>query len=116
MIIRLMQLSFFKSVYILFTNICSIIPDKLYLKFIFRIRTGKKLNLENPETFNEKIQWLKLHNRDKKYSIMVDKYKVREYVADKIGKEYLIPLLGVYENVGHRYGCVAEGICHKMYA
>lgn len=66
MIIRLMQISFFKSVYILFTNICSIIPDKLYLKFIFRIRTGKKLNLENPETFNEKIQWLKLHNRDKK--------------------------------------------------
>lgn len=98
MIIRLMQISFFKRVYILFTNICSIIPDKLYLKLIFRIRTGKKLNLENPETFNEKIQWLKLHNRDEKYSIMVDKYRVREYVADKIGREYLIPLLGVYEN------------------
>ncbi len=77
MIIQLMQISFFKRIYILFTNICSIIPDKLYLKLIYRIRTGKKLNLTNPKTFNEKIQWLKLHNRDEKFSIMVDKYRLR---------------------------------------
>lgn len=98
MIIKLMQISLLKKLYIFFTNICSVIPDEIYLKMIFRIRTGKKLNLKNPKTFNEKIQWLKLHNRDKSYSVMVDKYRVREYVADKIGEEYLIPLLGVYDD------------------
>ncbi|MCI8972006.1 MAG: glycosyl transferase [Lachnospiraceae bacterium] len=93
-----MEIPFFKSIYILFTYICSVIPDELYLKLVYRIRTGGKLNLKNPQTFNEKLQWLKLHKRNDLYSIMVDKYRVRKYVADKIGKEYLIPLLGVYNN------------------
>ena len=98
MIARLMKISFVKKIFILFTNVCSIIPDEPYLKFLFRIRTGKKLNLKNPRTFNEKLQWLKLHNRDERYSVMVDKYRVRKYIADTIGDEYLIPLLGIYDN------------------
>lgn len=98
MIIKLMQIPLFKKLYILFTNICSILPDEIYLKIVYKIRTGKRLNLKNPITFNEKIQWLKLHNRNKSYSIMVDKYKVRKYIADKVGEKYLIPLLGVYNN------------------
>lgn len=73
------------------------LPDKIFLKFMFKIRMRKKLNLETPITFNEKIQWLKLYNRKPEYSEMVDKYKVREYIAKTIGEEYLIPLLGVYD-------------------
>lgn len=59
---------------------------------------GKKLNLDNPQTFNEKLQWLKLNNRNPQYTKMVDKYEVRKYIEEKIGEEYLIPLLGVWDS------------------
>ena len=59
---------------------------------------GKKLNLDNPQTFNEKLQWLKLFDRRPEYTMMVDKYKVRDYIAEKLGEEYLIPLLGVWDD------------------
>lgn len=72
-------------------------PDEMYLKMIYRIRTGKKLNLNNPKTFNEKLQWLKLYVDNVKASVMVDKYLVRKYIANKLGEAYLIPLLGVYD-------------------
>lgn len=74
-------------------------PDKLFLKMKFRYHIGKKLNLKNPESFNEKLQWLKLYDRKPEYSIYVDKYAVRAYIAEILGEEYLIPLLGVYDNV-----------------
>lgn len=74
-------------------------PDKLYLKLKFRLVMGQKLNLDNPNTFNEKLQWLKLYNRRPEYTTMVDKYAVKQYVADKIGEEYIIPTLGVWDNV-----------------
>lgn len=74
------------------------IPDKLYLKIYYYNIFGKRLNLKNPKTFNEKIQWLKLYDRQPEYTVMVDKYKVREYVAKKIGEQYLIPLLGVWDH------------------
>ena len=74
------------------------IPDKLFLKLKYRHILGKKLNLNNPKTFNEKLQWLKLYDRNPEYTMIVDKYRVREYIADKIGKEYLIPLLGVWDD------------------
>ncbi len=70
------------------------IPDKLYLKICYRIKTHKKLNLRNPRTFNEKLQWLKLYDRKPEYTMMVDKLKVRKYIEKKIGEEYLIPLIG----------------------
>lgn len=70
------------------------IPDKSYLKICYRLKTHKKLNLKNPQTFNEKIQWLKLYNRKPEYTTMVDKYRVRDYIKEKIGEEYLIPLVG----------------------
>jgi hypothetical protein len=59
---------------------------------------GKSLDLHNPKTFNEKLQWLKLYNRKEEYTILVDKYKVRDFIAHTIGDEHLIPLLGVWEN------------------
>ena len=59
--------------------------------------TGKKLNLQNPQTFNEKIQWLKLYDSTPIKTMLADKYLVREWVNEKIGEEYLIPLLGVWD-------------------
>lgn len=73
-------------------------PDKLYLNIIYRLIMGKKLNLNDPKTFNEKLQWLKLYNRKPYYTKMVDKYAVKEYVASRIGQEYIIPTLGVWDN------------------
>lgn len=74
------------------------IPDEYYLRIMFRKHTGKRLDLKNPKTYNEKLQWLKLYNRKPEYTVMVDKYKVRDYIKDKLGEEYLIPLIGVWDN------------------
>lgn len=71
-------------------------PDKLFLKIKYRLVMGKKLNLKNPKTFSEKLQWLKLYNRKPEYTIMVDKLAVKEFVASKISKKYIIPTLGVW--------------------
>lgn len=72
--------------------------DEQYLKMIFRDRMGYPLDLENPKTFNEKLQWLKLHDRKPEYSRMVDKYEAKKYVAARIGEEYIIPTLGVWDS------------------
>lgn len=73
-------------------------PDSWYLRMKYKQCMGYALNLSNPKTFNEKLQWLKLHDRKPEYTMMVDKYAVRKYIADTIGEEYLIPLLGVWDN------------------
>ncbi len=72
--------------------------DKKYLKLKYRGKIGKKLQLDAPKTFNEKLQWLKIYDRKPEYTIMVDKYQVREYIREKIGEQYLIPLLGVWDS------------------
>lgn len=72
--------------------------DERFLKIKYFLIFGKKLKLNNPKTFNEKLQWLKLYNRNPQYTNMVDKYKVKEYISNLIGKEYLIPTLGIYDN------------------
>lgn len=73
--------------------------DELYLKTIFRCFMKQKLNLNNPQTYNEKLQWLKLYNRKPEYTMMVDKLEVKTYVADRIGEEYVIPTLAVWNRV-----------------
>ena len=75
-----------------------IISDRQYLKIKYKYMMNEKLNIDNPQTFSEKLQWLKLYDRRKEYTTMVDKYKVRDYIAKKLGKEYLIPVLGVWNN------------------
>ena len=72
--------------------------DEEFLKKVFRASMGRELDLEHPQTFNEKLQWLKLYNRRQEYTVMVDKYRVREVVADRLGEAYLIPLLGVWDD------------------
>lgn len=73
------------------------LSDKVYLKLLFRAKMGKRLNLKNPQTFNEKLQWLKLYDRKPEYTRMVDKYEAKQYVAERIGEEYIIPTLGVWD-------------------
>lgn len=80
--------------YLLFFARC--FPDKTYLKLKFRILMHKKLDLDNPQTFNEKLQWLKLYDRRPEYTKMVDKVAVKEYVASIIGEDYIIPTIGVW--------------------
>ena len=72
------------------------LPDKTHVKLLYFVKMHKKLNLSNPQTFNEKLQWLKLNDRKDIYTTMVDKYEVKEYVSKIIGKEYIIPTLSVY--------------------
>lgn len=74
------------------------IPDKTYLKLKYFICMGKRLNLENPQTFNEKLQWLKLYGRRPIDTVLSDKYAVKDYIANIIGPEYVIPLLGVWDS------------------
>lgn len=73
--------------------------DRSYLKLRFRASTGKPLDLENPKTFSEKIQWLKLYDRKPEYTGMVDKAAVKDFVSGIIGEECIIPTLAVYEKV-----------------
>lgn len=73
------------------------LPDATYLKLLYRFKMGHRLDLKNPQTFTEKLQWLKLYNRKPEYTKMVDKYAVKEYVANIIGEEHIIPTLGVWD-------------------
>lgn len=71
--------------------------DEQFLRKLYRLRIGEELNLENPQTFCEKLQWLKLYNRKPEYTQMVDKVGAKEYVANIIGEEHIIPTLGVWD-------------------
>ena len=81
-------------------KLCKYMPEEKYPEYLkdwFYQRTGEELNLENPQTFNEKIQWMKLYDSTPLKTKLADKYLVRDWVKEKIGEEYLIPLLGVWE-------------------
>lgn len=82
----------------LFRQYKSISDDKEYLKIRYKYRTDKELDLDNPKTFNEKLNWLKLYDRNPQYTAMVDKYEVREIVTEKIGEKYVVPILGVWDD------------------
>ena len=81
----------------IFEKIFFFLDDEIYLKILFYIVLNKKLDLLNPKSFSEKMQWLKLYNRKPEYTRMVDKYEAKKYVADIIGEEYIIPTLGVWD-------------------
>ena len=75
----------------------SVMDDEEYLKIRFKYRMGYELDLEHPKTFNEKLNWLKIHDRNPIYTTMADKYAVKDYVGRKIGFEHVVPLYGVWE-------------------
>lgn len=73
-------------------------PDKLYLQICFYLEMGRKLDLKNPKTMDEKMQWLKLYNRKPEYTTMVDKVLVKDYMRNLLGDQYIVPLLGVWDS------------------
>lgn len=75
------------------------LSDKTYLRILFFLRMHHRLNLEKPQTFNEKIQWLKLYDRRPIYTQMVDKYEAKKYVSQIIGEKHIIPTIAVYNSV-----------------
>ena len=73
------------------------LPDKIYLRLLFIIETGKILHLKSPRTFQEKIQWLKLYNRQPEYTQMVDKVAVKKYISSIIGDQFVIPTIATWQ-------------------
>lgn len=78
-------------------RILNLIPDKMYLKIRYRLKRGEKLNLSHPVNYNEKLNWLKLYDRNPEYKSMVDKFSAKEFAASIIGKEHIIPNIGVWD-------------------
>lgn len=83
----------------LFRKLSRLIPDRIYLQIVYFRHFKKFIDFDNPKTFNEKIQWLKLNYRKEEYTNLVDKYRVKQYITKLIGEEYVIPTLGVWNNV-----------------
>ncbi len=73
--------------------------ERKYLECLYFIKTGKKLNLNSPKSYNEKLQWLKLYNRRPEYHKMVEKYDAKQWVTSVIGKDYIIPTYGLWNKV-----------------
>lgn len=80
-------------------NFLGFLPDKLYLSLRYRCQMGHWINWKNPKTFTEKLQWLKVYDYKPEYTQMVDKLTAKDYVAERIGQEYIIPTLGVWDRV-----------------
>lgn len=80
------------------SSISHVLSDSFMLKLQYKASFGKKLNFKNPQTFNEKLNWLKLYNRDSMQIKLVDKYEVKKYITDTIGSEHVIPTLGIYNS------------------
>lgn len=89
-----------KRIIIYFLNSFSLklFSDKSFLKLKYKLILNRNLNLSNPQTFNEKLQWLKLYDRKNIYTTMVDKYEVKKYISNIIGENHVIPTIGVYDN------------------
>lgn len=75
-----------------------VLPDRLYLEMLYRVRLGTSPDFVHPSTFNEKLNWLKLNDRNPMYTKLADKYEVRNFVKEIIGENYLIPILGVWNS------------------
>lgn len=78
-------------------RVVRLMPDATFVKIKYRMSNGKRANLKEPRTFNEKLQWQKLHDRNPLYPLLADKYEVRDYVSARIGENHLVPLVGVYD-------------------
>ncbi len=80
-----------------FRTLLRLIPDRVYIQMQYFHHFHRFANFKNPQTFNEKLQWLKLHDHNPLYTTLVDKYAVKKWVADKIGEQYIIPTLAVWK-------------------
>ncbi|RXQ93857.1 glycosyltransferase [Ancylomarina salipaludis] len=87
-----------KNIKNLFATILFIFPDRLFCTITFLLKNRRLPDLNKPVYFNDKLLWLKLNRRDPIQNVIVDKFAVRNYIKEKIGEEYLIPLIGLYNN------------------
>ncbi len=94
---KLANKNFFKK-FLLYNGFYDYLSDEKYIPLFYETIMGVPLDINNPTTFNEKIQWLKLHDRKPEYTQMVDKVGAKDFVEQKLGKEYIIPTLGVWDN------------------
>ena len=90
------QLTHFLARVLMKTN--ALYSDRVYLRMLYYLTMGKKLHLDDPKTMNEKLQWLKINQRDPLLTTLVDKLTVKDYVSEKIGEEFVCPLLGVWDS------------------
>lgn len=79
-------------------GLCNHMTDEAFIKRMFKASMGYELDLNNPVTYSEKLQWLKLYDRNPLYTTLVDKYEVKKYIKEKIGAEYIIPTLGIWDS------------------
>lgn len=84
--------------YLMECGLLNNMDDEKYLKLMWLIRMGRPIDLDHPRTFNEKLQWLKLHDHNPQYTIMADKYEAKKFVEERIGKEYVVPNYGVWDH------------------
>ncbi|MGN0981832.1 MAG: ATP-grasp fold amidoligase family protein [Candidatus Limivicinus sp.] len=84
----------FRFHYLAAKGFFNFLPDAVFIRRKYFLAYGKPLNLDKPTGFNEKLQWLKLNDRKPLYAQLADKYSVREYIAERVGEEYLVPLVG----------------------
>ena len=82
----------------IYSKLSVLMSDKIFIKIKFRYIFGYNLDLNNPKSFNEKLQWLKLYDRKQNYTKMCDKCEVRNYIKGIIGEEYFVPIIGVYNS------------------
>lgn len=97
---KLMRLTKLPRKYLSYLMECGLLnnmDDETYLKIMWLIRIGYPIDFEHPRTFNEKLQWLKLHDHNPLYTIMADKYEAKQFVADRVGFEYVVPNYGVWD-------------------
>lgn len=98
-LIRYIKDPYYALGYDLIKNHSQLMSDKFYIKTLWKMCMGYELNLKHPVTFNEKLQWLKLHDHNPIYPLLVDKVRVKDWVAEKIGAEHVIPTLAIYKSV-----------------
>lgn len=91
-----LRISIFGS--LVYTPLMKHLSDKTYLSLAYKVFIGKKMNWKSPKGFNEKLQWLKIYDRNPKYRELVDKFLVRDYIKKTIGEDYLIPIIGLWDN------------------
>lgn len=80
-------------------NFLPFLPDRVYLQLLYRFKVGRKLNLNQPKSFTEKLQWLKLYDRNPHYTSLVDKVAVKSFVAKEIGSQYVIPIIKTWDDL-----------------
>lgn len=87
------------SLYLLKWSSALVLSDETFVRWYYRLHMGRPLSLDQPRTYNEKLQWLKLYYRSAEMPRVVDKFAVREYVTERVGDDILIPCLGIYDSV-----------------